>query len=107
MKENSRREKFKQRDIKSKEGIISDIKDGNDMHGVGIIDNHLIVSIMMNKVGQNNGRNFREYKTDNLLDSLLPNSLSFQEAYSLKDLDSSSPFKAYEKIVNVIDKYID
>jgi len=98
---------FKKRNIKAKVGHLFDIKDGGDIHEVGIIDKHLIVSIMMNKVGQNNGGNFGPYKTDNSLDHLLPNSSSFQEACSLEDLDSSSPFGAYKKIVNIIDKYVD
>ncbi len=38
------------RNIKSKGGHISSFKDGRDTHEVGIIDDSLIVSIMMNKI---------------------------------------------------------
>jgi len=38
--------------IKAKCGFISDMQDGSDMHETGIINDHLIVSIMLNKIGQ-------------------------------------------------------
>ena len=98
--------KFGKRHIKAKIGYISDAEDGEDLHEVGIIDNHLIVSIMMNKVGQNNGKNFKRYETGGSFNPLLPDPFSFQRASSLGNLNSSSPSRAYKKIVNIIDEYI-
>lgn len=37
---------------KTKAGFITDKEDGADQHYVGIIDDHLIVSFMLNKIGQ-------------------------------------------------------
>lgn len=47
------RGKFKNRRIKSKTGFISHPVNGEDIHETGIIDDHLIVSVMLNKVNQN------------------------------------------------------
>lgn len=47
------RGKFKNMTIKSKTGFISHPVYGEDIHETGIIDNHLIVSVMLNKVNQN------------------------------------------------------
>ncbi|MCW8965574.1 MAG: class A beta-lactamase-related serine hydrolase [Candidatus Pacearchaeota archaeon] len=41
--------KFRNKNIKAKVGYISDIEAGSDMHEVGIVDNHLIVCVMLNK----------------------------------------------------------
>lgn len=45
--------KFAKAKVKAKIGVIRDPIDGADIHEVGIIDNHLIVSIMLNKIDQN------------------------------------------------------
>jgi beta-lactamase class A len=47
---------FPSHKIKTKSGVIHDEKAGDDMHETGIIDDHLIVSIMLNKIGQNKTR---------------------------------------------------
>jgi hypothetical protein len=41
---------FRNSYIKAKAGYISDPKDGEDIHEVGIIDDHLVVCVMLNKV---------------------------------------------------------
>ncbi|MBU4502933.1 MAG: class A beta-lactamase-related serine hydrolase, partial [Nanoarchaeota archaeon] len=40
--------------IKAKTGIIYNPQDGADVHEVGIIDDNLIVSVMLNKINKNN-----------------------------------------------------
>lgn len=41
---------FRKSEIKAKVGIISDPVDGDDNHETGLIDGHIIVSIMFNKI---------------------------------------------------------
>ena len=65
--------------IKAKIGYISDIKDGADIHEVGIIDDEIILSVMLNKFDKNtpfwmkllNGENYSDtYKEiTNLVDA--------------------------------------
>jgi beta-lactamase class A len=43
---------FRESRVKAKIGFIADAKDGSDIHEVGIIDDRLIVSVMLNRVGQ-------------------------------------------------------
>jgi beta-lactamase class A len=81
-------ERFKHSKINSKVGMISDEENGDDIHEVGIIDNHLIVSIMMNKIGQNKikelSKNLNKKKIfslDRFVDNLLLYDSPYKENY--------------------------
>ena len=56
--------------VKSKGGYISDPDFGEDIHEAGIIDNRLIYTIMLNKVGQKSIQQRKENKVNNRLDEL-------------------------------------
>ena len=69
---------FKKQKIKAKVGIISDPKDGNDTHEVGIINDHLIVCIMLNKINQ---KRLKENKSKKNTYSSSLNNLLYQSSY--------------------------
>ncbi len=108
---------FDRRDIKAKIGIIHCPEDGADEHEVGIIDDSLVVSIMMNKINQK----ARKERDTEFIDD---NFQSFDEAYydkmqlrsdffgdgscvapqpdTIPINERISPFEAYERIMTTI-----
>ena len=116
---------FSKSRIKSKIGSISDPTDGSDLHDVGIIDNHLIVSIMLNKVGQKKLREkakrplrfirpltksqfiFDQVPSPRyMLEDVYPNTPILEEPSLLDSVyDYQSTSKVYEGLMKVVASY--
>lgn len=97
--------KFAGKNIKAKAGVINDSEAGSDVHEVGIIDDHLIVCVMLNKLKE---KSFRKGEVENPYsqsESFNDKSILLSDPLSGDEGKSLSEGQVYGEVMKTIGRY--